>query len=132
MVRNPEEYDKVIRLRRLFIKVAQPELGLKFILPRPSNPNEFRLAVIRALDALEDQIRCHLSSLERQGDLIPPPRDLMASYEKKASVPITTGEAARRLGVSIPTVRKMINEGILKSIKTAGGKNLILFDALRE
>ena len=41
------------------------------------------------------------------------------------SRPITTGEIARRLGVSLPTVKKWIREGRLEAFRTPGGHHRI-------
>lgn len=47
------------------------------------------------------------------------------------SRPITTGEVARQLGVSVPTVKKWIREGRLEAFRTPGGHYRIPAPAFR-
>ena len=47
------------------------------------------------------------------------------------SRPISTGEIARRCGVSVPTVKKWIREGQLQAFRTPGGHYRVLETAFR-
>ncbi len=129
------EYPVIIKQHLGFIVFSVPDLGINLVENLPVGgklSREYVVSLAASLGKTWIKSSDRLRAFREAGKSPPEPSSIKATLSERQDLGFTPPQAAKLLGVSVNTVRRMVDRGTLKAEVTDGGHRKISESEIRK